>query len=840
MAPELDALRGTMSPSGRLGGTVETSEVQALKAGVIVGGAYRVLRPIAEGGMGVIYEVEQTATGARRALKVMHGRFASDPQLRARFVREARLAASIESDHIAQVTDAGQDEATGALYIVMELLEGTTLSRELRRNGAFEWTAALEIISQIAHALGAAHGLGIVHRDLKPANVFLTRSRHAALPFTVKLLDFGIAKAVADAGEATVAVLGTPSWMAPEQTTADAPIGPQADVWSLGLLTFLLLTGSHYFSSANNASVQTAAVLREVVLDPLLQASDRARQLGEAERLPDGFDAWFSRCVDRSPANRFGDARSAYEALTKLPAPEPTGLQPPVRSWSQPIAVPRVETPITAVETPHASRVSARLAPTGTAASASSTPATTGVGVSRPNWLRVVPFLAGVAIVASLVWRSHPTDKPTATSTRMPAPVTAPISIRLHGSNTIGAELGPALAEAFLQRRSVSKAIVRRRTAPDEVLVEAHDGDRIVEAIEVFAHGTATAFEDLGAGLCDVGMASRAIRPDEAQKLASLGDLASAASEHVIALDGIAVIVNPANRVSTLAKSQIADVFAGKVRRWSEVGGEDAPIVVHARDDRSGTYDTFKHLVLGGGSLVADAKRHESSDELSDAVAADPRAVGFIGLPYVRSAKAVMVQEAGSVPTVPSPMTVSTEDYPLARRLYMYVPLGAPIVARDLVDFALSEDGQKVVQSAGFVDLRPTCDPNAARCTTCPREYRDAVRGACRMSMDFRFDRGNSQLDTRALRDLQRVVAMLGRPEHAGRSLLLFGFSDAKGPLADSVGLSQQRVAVVSAQLEARGLRVDVARGLGPSMPVGDDATDDGRERNRRVEVWLK
>jgi phosphate transport system substrate-binding protein len=448
----------------------------------------------------------------------------------------------------------------------------------------------------------------------------------------------------------------------------------------------------------------------------------------------------------------------------------------------------------------------------------------------------------GALLVAWVIWRvnTRPTVPSAASIAPPPPAMAAPVlAIRMHGSNTIGGELAPALAEAFLQRRTAAKAIVRRRTAPDEVRVEARDGDRTIEAIEVFAHGTATGFQDLAAGSCDMAMASRRIRPDEAEKLASLGDLASAASEHVVALDGIAVIVNPANPVSALTTGQIWDVFAGKIRRWSELGGKDDPIVVHARDDRSGTYDTFGHLVLAGRPLADGATRHESSDELSDAVAADARAIGFIGLPYVRSAKAIMVQERGSAPLLPSPMTVSTEDYALARRLFLYAPPGSSLAARDFVDFTLSEEGQKVVQSTGFVDLRPSCDANAALCTTCPRDYRDAVRGACRLSMDFRFDR-DSQLDTRALRDLPRVVSMMQHSDFAARSLLLLGFSDGAGSHAASVQRSQEQAGIVAAQLRARGLHVDLERGFGPDMPVGDDATEEGRERNQRVELWLR
>jgi phosphate transport system substrate-binding protein len=496
---------------------------------------------------------------------------------------------------------------------------------------------------------------------------------------------------------------------------------------------------------------------------------------------------------------------------------------------------------VTAVETPSPEAAVGRSA---ISESPSPTGATAGppfAGIAKAPFVRALG-LGGAIVAGWVAWHAATRQKPGAAAVLAPESSRAPSStfaIRLHGSNTIGGELAPALAEAFLQRRTAAKAIVRMRTAPDEVRVEARDGERTLEAIEVFAHGTTTGFQDLANGSCDMAMASRRIRPDEAGKLTSLGDLTSAASEHVVGLDGIAVIVNPSNPVSELTSVQIGDVFAGKVARWSEVGGRDEPIVVHARDDRSGTYDTFAHLVLAGRPLVGGAKRHESSDELSDAVAADAHAVGFIGLPYVRSAKAIMVQEAGSAPLLPSPMTVSTEDYPLARRLYLYEPPGASIVARDFIDFALSEEGQKIVQATGFVDLRPSCDANAALCTTCSREYRDTLRGACRLSMDFRFDRDN-QLDTRALRDLPRVVSMMQRPDFAGRSFLLFGFSDEAGSRTENIALSQRRVGVVAAQLRARGLRVDLERGLGDEMPIADDTTEEGRQRNRRIELWLR
>jgi phosphate transport system substrate-binding protein len=794
--------------------------------------------------MGTVFEVEQIVTGARRALKVMHAKYASDQVHRARFVAEARLAAVIPSDHVAQVLDAGHDQTTRRLYIVMELLSGVTLSSELRRTGVLAWHDVVEIMRQLAHALSAAHALGIVHRDLKPANIFLSRSRHVGMHVMVKVIDFGIAQAIANGNRLTDApFLGTPAWMAPEQGTAHEAIGPAADVWALGLLAFLMLTGKHYFPSANEKDAPIQAVWREVTSDALVSASKRAAQLGQTDKLPAEFDSWFARCVDRDPKARFQNAATAYEELARLRPPQPIDAVPPSISVGQVPPTPsppmvRADLEATAAETPRPLRVLPGEGPSATVAGhvpTGTTPPTTFAAFA----MGAAALIMVCAIAIVLVVRGGSRERSTAVQPASIEPTG--MFIRLHGSNTIGAELAPALAEEFLHRHSGAATVVTRRTAPDELVVEARGAtDRPLAVVEVHAHGSSTAFEDLGAGKCDIGMASRRIRPEEVDALARLGNLASAASEHVIGLDGIAVIVNPKNPISSLTTGQIAAVFAGRARTWDEVGGVAEPIVVFARDDKSGTFDTFKHLVLGSDELVADAKRFESSEALSDAVAADDRAIGFIGLPYVRSAKAVMVQTAPSSVVLPSPMTVATEDYPLARRLYFYVPLGASSAARDFVDFALSEDGQRIVQSAGFVDLRPKCDANAARCSDCPSLYRDAVRGGCRVSTDFRFDLGDTQLDTRALRDLQRVSDLMSRSSQANRSIVLLGFSDSTGARSDNMSLSQRRAGVVAEQLRARGLHVDLVRGFGPDMPIADNSTDEGRQRNRRVEIWVR
>jgi serine/threonine protein kinase len=273
---------------------------------------------MAEGGMGAIYEVTQIGTGATRALKIMHPTLVSEQKLRQRFEQEAKVSVLIESDHVVQVLGAGVDKSTGIPWLAMELLKGETLASFLSHHGPLDAGEAREVFSQLGHALAAAHEAGIVHRDLKPENIFLCVPRREGTPFTVKVLDFGIAKLVAEAHTHHTAAIGTPLWMAPEQTESGQVIKPATDVWALGLLAFHAFTGLHFWKIANQERLSAAALLREVVLDPLPTASERARELGVEDRLPPGFDDWFGKCVVRPMESRFANARLAREALEQL------------------------------------------------------------------------------------------------------------------------------------------------------------------------------------------------------------------------------------------------------------------------------------------------------------------------------------------------------------------------------------------------------------------------------------------------------------------------------------------------------------------------------------------
>jgi serine/threonine-protein kinase len=312
-----------------------------LKPGTIFAGDFRIVSPLNTGGMGVVYVADQISTGCQRALKIMLPELLNDQELRDRFLREARVCARIPSDHVVQVVAAGIDQGTATPWLAMELLHGEDLSEYIERRGGVTPSGLIEIFRQLCHALGAAHSVGVVHRDLKPENIFLSVSKRAGAPFTVKVLDFGIAKMIADASAKMTALIGSPLWMAPEQMDPRMQISPATDVWPLCLLAFWLLTGQHYWRSARIKPLSMHAIMREVLFEPVAPASERAAELGVGDRIPLGFDQWFARCATRDTGARIQNALAALAELEHFLGNGPRGTMPHPPSLAEIEAVQR-------------------------------------------------------------------------------------------------------------------------------------------------------------------------------------------------------------------------------------------------------------------------------------------------------------------------------------------------------------------------------------------------------------------------------------------------------------------------------------------------------------------
>ena len=218
--------------------------------GTTLDSRYDITRIIGQGGMGAVYEAQHSGTGRRVAVKVIStGDLTKDAALVGRFQREAKAAGAVDTQHICQVIDTGTDSGTGWPFMVMEYMVGEDVQQLLRRVGPLASDIALRIVAQSCVGLQKAHDAGVIHRDIKPANLFLAKNDSSAV--VVKLLDFGIAKVkmehaseVGDAGlTRTGTMLGSPLYMSPEQARGVKTIDHRADIWSLGIVLYELLTG---------------------------------------------------------------------------------------------------------------------------------------------------------------------------------------------------------------------------------------------------------------------------------------------------------------------------------------------------------------------------------------------------------------------------------------------------------------------------------------------------------------------------------------------------------------------------------------------------------------------
>lgn len=423
----------------------------------------------------------------------------------------------------------------------------------------------------------------------------------------------------------------------------------------------------------------------------------------------------------------------------------------------------------------------------------------------------------------------------------LPLPPEGQPALQIQGSNTIGARLGPALVSGMLEEQGFSNIHIEPGQDANEQRISAVNAANQTVFIDVAAHGSSTAFAALKDATAQLGAASRPIKPAEVQALAALGDLKSPEAENIIAIDGLAVILNPQNPISNLSTLEIAQVFSGEISTWEELGGSGGAIHLYTRDDNSGTYDTFKELVLAanGKTLASGSQRFESSEALSDAVSQDPQGIGFIGLAYIRQAKALAVTDGQSLPMLPTPTLVATEDYPLSRRLFFYSPptLNNPW-AQALLTFAHSSKGQALVAQTGFVPqsvAAVTVDASSSM----PPIYRELAHQAQRLTVNFRFQQGSAKLDNKALRDIERLQEYLADNNKQSHRVVLVGFGDPKVDEAHALILSKWRAQVVRRELSKGKVIVDKIIGFGAGLPVANNQGDDGRIKNRRVEVWV-
>lgn len=418
-------------------------------------------------------------------------------------------------------------------------------------------------------------------------------------------------------------------------------------------------------------------------------------------------------------------------------------------------------------------------------------------------------------------------------------PVTSDNTVTLfsiYGSNTIGASLAPALVKAYLAKKNVENVRTISVLKNDEVYIkgELSTSGQSVQIL-IKALGSSTGFKALRAKKSQIAAASRAIKSEELELLRDFGDMRSVEHEHILGIDGLAIIVNKNSSQVKLTIEQLRKVFAGEFTNWSQLGETEGNINLYARDRHSGTWDTFKRLVLGKESqLSSQARRYDSNDQLSKAISEDENGIGFVGIASVGLNKALRVSDGSNLALQPSRLNIATEDYALSRRLYLYSASNENQWVNEFIAYSQNIEGQNIVADTGFVSqnvspLNTTINENASQ------SYKLLTENAQRLSVNFRFTQGSASLDTKASKDMQRLIDFM-EDKKSNKRLVLIGFGDDRKSQKRTQLISKLRAMAIRRELVREGIYPAETVGFGSSSKIASQQS----LKNRRVEVWLK
>lgn len=568
-----------------------------------------------------------------------------------------------------------------------------------------------------------------------------------------------------------------------------------------------------------------------------------------------------------------------HPAETPIQAYSPTGLPPADNERAQPIASEPASEPPARIEVAAASPAPANPAPTPPPARA---PANTEVTLRiRGGGFQVTGELRGFD-GAKYVIATHTSGVMTMDASRFecigeacarpaaailpqaerPNPL-KPDKITIETASSLRADVVPHLIKAYAA--SIAATAAEIAGAPDAATRYRISDSRGAElaTIDVAAGSTNSALGAIEHGAAVMAFTDYAAGSEDEQRHAAAGGARRtvALNEQLIGFDGVAVVASPKAKLAAVSIETLAKLFSGQITDWFELGAEPGPITLYLPAEGSGTAEAFNRLVLKprGLRLAPTVTQVPSDADASDAVVKDAHAIALVSFGAVRSAKALNLETQCGLITRPTGFAVKTEEYPLARRLYLATGAApAQPSARGLIRMASSLEAQRAITGSKLIDLSMTALPLAdqsermASAINAPaasfdlsemRQMLADLAGYNRLSISLRFNAAND-LDAKSRKEIARLAATLKEPEFAGKRVMLAGFTDAGGKFQANLTIGLKRAGQVRTALLAAGgpgldPRLITTKGYGALAPVACNSTADGQRLNRRVEAWI-
>jgi phosphate transport system substrate-binding protein len=432
------------------------------------------------------------------------------------------------------------------------------------------------------------------------------------------------------------------------------------------------------------------------------------------------------------------------------------------------------------------------------------------------------------------------------------------------GSSTMAEILLPSLVEGFALR----SGLTTRRAALAESQFEyiLSDSGVTVARFTFAVSNTDAGFSDLLANEADVVLALREIRQEERSLAyeAGMGDMTGRKRARVLALDAMVPVVARGNPVRRISTPQLAQVFAGKIANWQDLGGPDAPISLHLPALGSGLAQAVEDRLLKPAKLplAENITRYDRSSSLARAVAIDPFAIGLASFAETGTTRVLPLTGTCGFSLSATRRSIKTEDYPLTSPMFLYLPARRlPKLAREFLSYTDSPAAQLVIRRAGFVDQAPErirlnaqgdrlANAILAAGQEVPLEELQRMISLLepmqRLTTSFRFEAGSTRPDAQSRANIAQLARALEAGRYDGQRLVFVGFSDGDGPATGNQRIARKRAnavknAVVKLAETASLERIEIeVAAFGEAMPMACDDSDWGRQANRRVEVWVR
>ena len=442
----------------------------------------------------------------------------------------------------------------------------------------------------------------------------------------------------------------------------------------------------------------------------------------------------------------------------------------------------------------------------------------------------------------------------------------APDTIVIAGPSALAGGLMPALIRDYAASIGATATQVVGGQAGELRIKLANADGAALATFVLKGQDQASALESVGRQAALIGLSERPLSEQDALRLTG-GErkFVRAENELLVAGDGLALIVTSANQFIALSEEDIARIFSGQIDDWFHLGAKNAPITVYTTDRSGGAVATLEAQILKPRGLVlgANIKELATDGEVADMVARDPAAIGLASFSATSNVRRINITGTCGLIARPSAFAIKAGEYALSRPLYLY-SAGAPAepAARGLIRYAASKRAQALITEADFIDrsvgelgvddqkermAHALNAPPQAFDMELMRQLLADIKGARRLSITFRFNRGTIDFDARSRREIAHLAELLQSPELAGKNVTLVGFSDAETKLSLMTAFALKRASQVRQAVMAAagpGARAFAGnlhtRGYGPIAPLVCNDTPDHRQLNRRVEVWVK